>query len=425
MINLFSEFPIKSEKEWKNKIISELKELDYHKTLVYSSLEGIDIQPIYTKEFTDYLPLSPLPKTQSNWDIFTEITDHSILNENEVDGFIVNLDKNEMPINGYKNILVCNDLNRLKEINFSSTQNFLQLDIYGNLFSTGNWFVDQSHDENLILHLLENKNLEKIICINNALFQNAGANCIQQLAFVLSHANDYIEKFGEKIIPKLYFNFAVGGNYFFEIAKLRAFRFMWQSFLESKNIDLEAYIFTESSMRNKSIFDSFNNVIRNTLEISSAIFGGSNGILIHAHDSFTDRNEINNFSAELAHKEQLILKKESYLDKFSDPIEGNYFVESITNQMIEKAGDLFKKIEKNGGLIASMKQGMIQKMVNESHEKEQSFFDEQKQVLIGVNKFKNKEEKIENQFVPTQKNDSILFEPILAKRLAQKIEKNE
>ncbi len=425
MTELFSAFKKTSSTAWQEKITAELKGLDYNEALVYSTLEGIDIQPFYAKDTIDYINLPSLPRTKAGWDIFTEITDASILNKNEVDGFVVNLEKNNL-VEGYKNIVCCENYNQLKKIPNTSDVLYLKLDIYGDLFSSGNWFLDKTKDHAMVSSLSENSNYQKIICVTNSIFQNAGANMVQQLAFALSHANEYIENFGVDVVPKLFFNFAVGSNHFFEIAKLRAFRFLWQSFLESKNISSEAYILTESSYRNKSILDSYNNVIRNTLEVAAAIFGGSDGILIHPHDSYDNFGEKNNFSAELAHKQQQVLKKEAYLDKFLDPIAGNYFVETITDEMINKASILFKEIEKNGGLIEGIINGSIQKMISISDEKEQALFNSQQQVLIGVNKFRNNEEVINtNPFIEIKIATTTLFEPILAKRLAEEIEQSK
>jgi methylmalonyl-CoA mutase len=420
MTNLFSSFPTQTSAEWETKIIDELKNPDFAETLITQTLEDISVLPFYSKESNLLSDLSPLPKSKTGWEIFTESSKISDLNANEVDGILVDLEKNK-PDENYKNLVQFKKIETLTNLNTSNKNILLKLDIYGNLCSTGNWFIDQKSDEIFVRELLEKSNFEKSICIQNSIFQNAGANMIQQLALALSHTNEYIETFGNEIVKHIFYNFSVGNNYFFEVAKLRAFRFLLQSFLESKNIHCEAYIFTESSYRNKSFLDSYNNVIRNTLETSSAVFGGSDAVLIHAHDSFSQEDLSNDFSTELAHKIQLILKKESYLDKFSDPMAGNYYVENITNEMMEKAGILFKKIEKEGGLIEGMKNGSIQKMISISHNKEQEQFDKQKQVLIGVNKFRNTEKKLHSVLFD-KKSNSTLFNPILPIRISQKIE---
>ncbi|MFA9290356.1 MAG: methylmalonyl-CoA mutase family protein [Solirubrobacteraceae bacterium] len=419
MNKLFSSFNQSNHSDWQNTIIKELKGLDYNETLVYETLEGIKINPFYTTEVSEVKNFT-LNKTQKGWDVFTEITNQDLLNLNEVDGLVIDLEQNK-PNKNFKNILLSKNPYLFNNYLNEPENAFFKLDIYGGLFKSGNWFKDQESDETLIKNVLNTSNSKKVICVDNSIFQNAGANIVQQIAIALCHANEYIEKFGNDAINRIYFNFSVGGNFFFEIAKLRAFRFLWDSFVASKNINSEAYLFTENSFRNKSKLDKDNNTIRNSIECCAAILGGSNGILINSHEIISlNKNE---FSFELAHKIQLILKQESFFNEFLDPIAGNYYVESITDELIEKSSALFREIEKSGGLIIGMKTGSIQKMVEDSNQKEFDLFNNNKNILIGVNKYKLEKldyinEEAEKTFINTQ-----LFNPISPTRLALKIEK--
>src|SRR5690606_8308939 len=261
---------------------------------------------------------------------------------------------------------------------------------------------------------------EKSIAIDASLYQNAGANHVQQIAIALSHAVEYLENIGAEAASKLYFKVAVGGNYFFEIAKLRALRNLWNLILKEYNSEAETYIYAETSLRNKSLLDLHNNLIRSGLEASSAVQGKADVVNVLPFDELKAATA---FSEELASKQQLLLQKESYFDKFIDPVSGAYFVGNLTALMSKNALELFKNIETEGGFLKGLFDGRIQKMIQKSADKEQEAFDEGKLILIGVNKFRNPTDKIQ----PLTKSENPVrtqIKNILTKRLAEKIEAN-
>jgi len=131
---------------------------------------------------------------------------------------------------------------------------------------------------------------------------------------------------GEKQEGDIYFQFDVGSNFFLEIAKLKAFRILWKN-----KTGKDAFIFTQTSNNNKETEFEYNNLIRTTTECISAIFGGSNGILIH---SFS--NKKSNFSERIARNQQTILRKESYLDKVKNPTKGSYYVEYLISELLRE-----------------------------------------------------------------------------------------
>ena len=225
------------------------------------------------------------------------------------------------------------------------------------------------------------------------MYQNADANHVQQLAITLAHAVEYLETFGADSADKMYFRFAVGSNYFFEIAKLRAFRFLWKLILEQYHKESEAYIYATNSLRNKSKLDQYNNVIRTTIEANAMILGGADVINIESYDAIIETSD---FGLELAAKQQLLLQKESNLNQFTDPVAGSYYIESLTNQLAEKALELFKTIQNAGGFVKALENETIQDFIYSTARKEQKEFDANEINLIGVNKFRNEEEKIQN-----------------------------
>jgi methylmalonyl-CoA mutase len=156
----------------------------------------------------------------------------------------------------------------------------------------------------------------------------------------------------------------------------------------------------------------------------SAIFGGSDTICNLPYD--TVYHKINNFGNRMARNQLLILKHESHFDKVNNPAEGAYYIETITNQLAEKALELFKNIEANGGFLKQLKEGTIQRKIKESAEKEQQQFNAGNIILTGSNKYINADDKMNNAlelypFVKTNQRKT-LIEPIIEKRLSETLE---
>ncbi len=411
--------------EWKLKVQAELAGLDYNEVLVWDTFEGIQVKPVYTREDVDFQDISP-EITTKDWKIIG-----SFLNDPKQDySYLYGFNLRDEFVDKISSIPEYLDLffncdnpyELISETDFSKIQNlkYLGLDILGNLSSAGNWYKSEKEDFELTERALNDNSLEKSVLINASLYQNAGANHVQQIALALAHGNEYLQRFGPESAKKIYFKTAVGSNYFFEIAKLKAIRKLWKFILNQYEIDAEPFIYAESSQRNKSILDIHNNIIRSGLEASSAVLGKADVVSVFPFDSLKGGNS---FSEELASKQQLLLQRESYYDKFHDPVAGSYFVENITELFCKNALELFKKMESEGGFLKGLFNQSIQKMIIRSAEKEQTAFDEGKLVLIGVNKFRNKMENIEPLREEVANNIRTLIQPVFPKRLASKIEK--
>mgnify|MGYP000966026754 CR=1 FL=1 len=155
---------------------------------------------------------------------------------------------------------------------------YFSTDIIGNLIKTGNWYSNLNTDFNTLDNILKTAKPNFVISVNSEIYQNAGANSVQQIAYGLAHANEYLNKFGGNIAQKIQFKFAISSNYFFEIAKIRAFRYLYQLISEQYNTSCSAQVFVEPSFRNKTS-DSYNNhVQRFSTEFMSGIIGGANTI---------------------------------------------------------------------------------------------------------------------------------------------------
>ena len=441
---LFEHFNTTSTSAWKQKIQVDLKGADYNDTLLWKTDEEIIVKPFYTKEdrkngltkelkfkcnisqsifindekTTNYIALNALEKG-ANAIEFTankKFDFHTVLKE---------IDTKQTIIYFRFHFL---DTDFIKEVtNYINSQNcFIQVDIINNLAQTGNWFTNLKSDYSNFGDVVEN--CTNSIGVDATLYQNAGATITQQLAYTLAHANEYLHHFGKDISQKFHFNFAVGSNYFFEIAKIKAFRILWKSLLKEYEIEeTNTHIFTQPTLRNKTIYDYNVNMLRTTSECMSAILGGANTINNLSYDSvFHKKNE---FGERIARNQLLILQQESYLDNANTIANGSYYIESITHQLAEKALEIFKSIEKSGGFLKQLKEGVIQRKIAEKATREQEKFNSQEIVLLGTNKQVNKNDLMKDKieiypFVKT-KPVKTLLSPIIRKRLAETVEKKK
>ena len=157
----------------------------------------------------------------------------------------------------------------------------------------------------------------------------------------------------------------------------------------------------------------------------SAALGGANAISNLPYDALYHKS--NEFGERISRNQLLILKSESYFDTVSNPADGTYYIESLTDQLAEAALNLFKEIEASGGFLKALKEGTIQKKIKDSAKKEQQAFDKGEIVLLGTNKHPNPEDRMEGQLelYPFVKMDprKTLIEPIIPRRLAENLEK--
>lgn len=194
---------------------------------------------------------------------------------------------------------------------------------------------------------------------------------VQQLAYAMAHANEYLNHFKDTTIPNFTFTVSVSGNYFFEIAKLRALRLLWKSLQTEYNTTANCTILAVPSKRNKTLYDYNVNMLRTTTECMAASIGGADTICNLAYDAIYHKD--NEFGERIARNQLLILKKESYLDVVTNPADGAYYIESITHQLAEKTLELFKSIEATGGFLSNLKSHQIQKKIKEVLLKNKSF----------------------------------------------------
>ncbi|MGY8932904.1 MAG: methylmalonyl-CoA mutase subunit beta [Flavobacteriales bacterium] len=448
---LFDEFNEVSSKEWKQKIQVDLKGADYNETLIWKNLEGIDVKPFYHQD--DFkVAFKEIPGFPKDWNVAQSIfiDDEKIANHLMLDSIkrgaeaIVLTANNEFNIEQVfneflvKNTIIYFDLKFISESfiynlkHFFSSKKasvFYNIDIIGNLAKSGNWFSNLKEDYSTLGKILKQNPQENIVSVDGTLFQNSGATMVQQLAYCLSQANEYLNHFKNTTISKnntfsITFKLSLGSNYFFEIAKIRALRKLYALLANEYSCSTECHIISFPSNRNKTIYDYNINMLRTTTENMSAIIGGSNTVCNNAYDSIFHKS--NEFGERIARNQLLILKQESYFKASNNPAKGSYYIESITNQLSEKALTLFKNIEVNGGFLSQLKEGTIQKKIKENAQKEQGLFDSGALVLLGTNVHQNPNDKMKNdlELFPFIKKNTrkTLLEPILERRLSEKNE---
>ena len=442
--NLFDAFEPVSSKQWKQQIQYELKGADYNDTLVWESLEGIKVRPFYHNDETEIK--YTLKENKTPFSILQNIYVHDVAlsNKRAIDtlnrgaesirftienesvilaDLMQNLPLENITYFFYLPFLSIDFVNQINE--FAAKNNakcYIQLDPIGQLTKDGNWFGNLEKDFEK-LNAISNKTSVPFITIQSGIYQNAGANMVQQLAYTLSHINEYFNRIKNSNQP-ITIEVSVGTNYFFEIAKLRALRLLFNTLAAEYNHNFDCHIIATPTKRNKTLYDYNVNMLRTTIECMSAVLGGANSISNLPYDALYHKD--NEFGDRIARNQLLILKHESYFDKVTNAADGAYYIESLTEQLAEKGLLLFKEIEAKGGFITQLIEGNIQKKISESGAKEQELFDSGKEVLLGTNKYPNKNDKMKHDlelfpFVK-QKPRKTLIVPIIEKRFADKIE---
>ena len=443
---LFDDFNPISSKQWKQKIQFELDGADYNETVIWNSPEDIQVKPFYhSDEFskpasvetkaTDFKICQnifvydiekSIQRAINTLERGAESLRFTIQNEKiDLQKLLENLPLENKTVYFNLNFISIDFVKLLDSISIQKKSTFYcNLDPIGHFAREGNWLTtsDKNNFETIDLISKATKNLS-LISIDLGLYQNAGANITQQIGYSLAHANEYLNRL-PNIPNQIVFQVAVGTNYFFEIAKLRALRMLFKLIADEYNPDLECHLLVTPTKRNKTIYDYNVNMLRTTTECMSAILGGADAVANLPYDSLYHKD--NEFGDRIARNQLLILKHESYFDKVNNPADGSYYIESLTMQLAEKSLALFKDIEANGGFLKLLNDGTIKKKIQESANKEQELFDAKKEVLVGTNKHPNKEDKMKHDlelfpFVKIKPRKTLIT-PIIEKRLAEKLE---
>lgn len=446
---LLSEFDGVSAKAWKQKIQVDLAGADYNQTLVSKSPEGIDINPIY---HSDHAPvLGPIVGQPEDW-LITQavfVDQEAVANKlvkQALDGGanalwlkangVFDYERTFKDIN-LSGIVIYADFAFLSELFYTKIASFLasnnalfhaRIDVLHQLATQGNWFENSKIDHQRLGKIVnQTSSAQSLLGVNMALYGNAGANAVQQIAYGLAHANEYLNHFQEDAKDlKLTFTVSIGANYFMEIAKIRALRIVYAQVAALYNAPDQCNVLASPSLRNKTIYDYNVNMLRTSTECMSAAIGGANAICNAPYDVVFHKS--NEFGERISRNQLLVLKHEAYFDATSNPADGAYYIDTLTQQLATKALALFKSIEASGGFLIALKSGTIQRKIKENAAQEQKAFDEGNLQLVGTNLFPNENEKLKADIAlfPFVKKHSrkTLIEPIISKRLSESYEKN-
>ncbi len=444
---LFNDFAPVSAKEWKQKIQFELKGADYNDTLIWNSPDDIKVKPFYDKE--DVKEVISVDTKATEFKICQNIFVHDLNKsieraldslsrgaesirftiEDETLDVVKLLEKlplGDTPIFFHLSFISIDFVQQLEAIaKAKKAAIYCNIDPIGQLAKDGNWFTtsEKSNFDTLNILTKQAKSLS-LISVNSTLYQNAGANIVQQIAYTLAHANEYFNRIEATTPQTMVLEIAVGTNYFFEIAKLRAIRLLFNTIAAAYNQNWTCHLVVTPTKRNKTLYDYNVNMLRTTTECMSAIIGGADTIANLPYDALYHKD--NEFGDRIARNQLLILKKESYFDKVNNPADGSYYIESLTQQLSDKALILFKDIEANGGFLKQLNEGIIKRKIQESADKEQDLFDSGKEILLGTNKHANKDDRMKHDlelfpFVKIKPRKTLIT-PIIERRLAEKIE---
>lgn len=238
------------------------------------------------------------------------------------------------------------------------------------------------------------------ISISGYHMQEAGATCVQELAYTLADGIEYVRAAGangldvDKFAPRLSFFFCIGMNFFMEVAKLRAARILWSELMtefnpkDPRSSMLRTHCQTSGvSLTEK---DAYNNVIRTTIEAMAAVLGGTQSLHTNALDEAIGLPTRN--SARIARNTQLIIAEETGIPQVIDPLGGSYYVEALTNSMVTEARKLIDEVEDMGGMTKAVDAGLPKLRIEEAAARKQARVDRGEEIVVGVNKYQRGEE---------------------------------
>ncbi|MEI6455173.1 MAG: methylmalonyl-CoA mutase family protein [bacterium] len=443
---LFAGFPPVTTPEWESKILADLKGADYEKKLIWKTEEGFDVKPYYRAEDLQELGyLNSMPgefpfvrgnkKDANDWLVRQDFTTPVINEANHLALEAISRGATALGLNAteitsheqMKQLLAKIDLMKIN-LNFISSRSYpltLELLIYevsgrGKPAKKLNGSINFDPISYLLLHgdfhINWRSNIEeaeyllntatkhlpsfRVLTVNGHYFQDAGSTLVQEVAFTLASGCEYLDGLtgkgftADQLGKRILLSMAAGSNYFMEIAKFRAIRFLWAKVMEQFGAkdpeSVKAFIHSSTADWNKTMYDPYVNLLRTTTEAMSAALGNADSLAIGPFDSsFRHPDE---FSGRIALNQQMVLKEESYLDKIIDPAAGSYYIETLTDSIIFHSWKLFLDIEERGGIIEAIKSGYVQEEIGKARNGKEKDIDQRKMVLIGTNQYPNLQE---------------------------------
>lgn len=439
---LFAEFPAVSTEQWESVIVKDLKGADYNKRLIWKTLEGINVRPYYRAE--DLAQLSHLSyapgqfpfvrgtKTHNEWLIRQDYCAKESISEanakalhaiargaqsigfsvkgkevptgTELDQLLKDINLEQIEVNfthsGIGSTQLVKDLQKkAATLDPEKVRLSVAFDPLAKYSTKGSVCGGLAENFAALKETVEATTLPRFrtIGVNASIFNNAGATAVQELAFGLAMGNEYISQLTDaglsidQIAPRMKFTFAIGSNYFMEIAKFRAARMLWASLVNAYDpkcsCATKMKIHAVTSSWNMTVYDANTNMLRSTTEAMSGAIAGVDSMEVLPYDScFQSSTDL---SDRFARNTQHLLKEESYFNRVVDPAAGSYYIETLTASIAEAAWSLFKDVEEKGGYLAELKAGNIQAQVKASANKLDQNIATRRTTLLGTNQFPN------------------------------------
>ena len=437
---LFSEFEPVSTEAWMAKITADLKGVPFEKKLVWKTGEGFNANPFYRLEDLEGLKTTTsLPgefpfvrgtKKDNDWLVRQniEVGDCKEANAKALDvlmkgvtslGFIikgddvtpenvatlldgicpecVELNFNTCLCKAEKLIGILAECYAKKGANVEKCAGSVNFDPFKKPLIKGHKNEDWVPMAAAVLKAGKALPKYRVLAVNAFELNNAGAYIAQELGYALAWGNELMAKLTEagftadEVAKSIKFNFGISSNYFMEIAKFRAARWLWAEIVKAYNPACECAckmaVHAQTSQWNMTIFDAHVNLLRSQTEAMSAAIAGVDSITVRPFDEAYETPD--EFSERIARNQQLLLKEESHFDKVVDPGAGSYTIEVFTNSIADVAWKLFLETEDKGGFGALANAGEIQASVNASNEARHKAIATRKESLLGTNQFPN------------------------------------
>ena len=437
---LFSEFAPVSTEEWMAKITADLKGVPFEKKLVWKTGEGFNVNPFYRAEDIEGLKTTEsLPgefpyvrgtKKDNDWKVRQniEVCCFKGANEKALDlltkgvtslGFIIKGDEvNEeniatllegiCPASVELNFNTCNckaekligilaDYFKGKGVDAEKCYGSVNYDAFKKPLVKGKENSEWVEGAAAVLKAGQALPNYRVLAVNAFLFNNAGAYISQELGYALAWGNELMAKLTEagftadEVAKKIKFNFGISSNYFMEIAKFRAARWLWAEIVAAYKPACECackmVAHAQTSEWNMTVYDAHVNLLRSQTEAMSAALAGVDSITVRPFDKIYQTPD--DFSERIARNQQLLLKEECHLDKVVDPSAGSYYVEVLTNSLADVAWKLFLEVEDKGGFSVAVNAGEIQNAVNASNVARKKAVATRREILLGSNQYPN------------------------------------
>jgi methylmalonyl-CoA mutase len=437
---LFSEFPPIPTEEWMAKITADLKGAPFEKKLVWKTNEGFEVNPFYRAEDVEGLKIcTSLPakfpyvrgtKMDNNWKIRQniDVTDFEAANSQALEllqkgvtslgfhfkgddvkpGNIAALLKGICPESTELNFKTCNNKAEeligilgqyLKEAKADTNKCFgsVAYNPFKKPLVKGQEAAQWVKQAAAVVRAGQVIPGYKVVAVDACLLNDAGAYISQETGYALAWGNEIIDKLSEEglsvdtIARAIKFNFGISANYFMEIAKFRAARWLWAQIVAAYQPASEEAckmeIHAQTSDWNLTVYDAHVNLLRTQTEAMSAAIAGVDSITVSPFDKAYQTPD--EFSERIARNQQLLLKEECHFDKVADPSAGSYYIEVLTNSLADVAWKLFLEVDGKGGFYEVVKTGEVQQAVNASSAARKKAIATRREILLGTNQYPN------------------------------------